>query len=141
MMVKRTAEKVLAIIGAALFLIFAVLFAFGLGGTDEATTNELANQGFTQQDISTFTDAAAGMSIWLVILYVICAILGFVSLAMLKPNKKATGAGILLIVTAVLGTLLSVFLAIVGGILYLIAGIMAIVRKPVEQYNDRGEVY
>ncbi|MFP7255660.1 DUF4064 domain-containing protein [Terribacillus goriensis] len=140
-MVKRTAEKVLAIIGAVLFLIFAGWSAFGLGGTDEATTNELVNQGLTQEDASMFTDLVTGMSIWFIILYVICAILGFVSLAMLKPNKKAIGAGILLIITAVLGTVLSIFTGIIGGILYLIAGIMAIVRKPVEQYNDRGETY
>ncbi|PAD20298.1 DUF4064 domain-containing protein [Terribacillus saccharophilus] len=140
-MVKRTTEKVLAIIGAVLFLIFAVWSGIGLGGADEATTNELVNQGLTQEDASMFTDLVTGMSIWFIILYVICAILGFVSLVMLKPNKKATGAGILLIITAVLGTILSVFTGIIGGILYLIAGIMAIVRKPVEQYNDRGETY
>ncbi|MFS0561396.1 DUF4064 domain-containing protein [Terribacillus sp. 179-K 1B1 HS] len=140
-MLKRTAEKVLAIIGAVLFLIFAGWSALGLGGSDEAATNELLNQGFSQEDASMFTDIVTGMSIWLIILYVICAILGFVSLAMLKPNKKATGAGVLLIITAVLGTLLSIFTGIIGGILYLIAGIMAIVRKPVEQYNDRGETY
>lgn len=140
-MVKRTAEKVLAIIGAVLFLVFAVWSVIGLGGADEATTNELVNQGLTAEDASMFTDLVTGMSIWFIILYVICAILGFVALAMLKPNKKATGAGILLIITAVLGTILSVFTGIIGGILYLIAGIMAIVRKPVEQYNDRGEMY
>ncbi|WP_077305316.1 DUF4064 domain-containing protein [Terribacillus halophilus] len=141
-MVKRTAEKVLVIIGAVLFLIVGGWTALGLGASEETTTNQLTNQSDISQDqAEALSGLMNGVSIWLIIVLVICAILGFVSLAMLKNNKPAKGAGILLIITAVLGTILSVFFGFISGILYLIAGIMAIVRKPVEQYNDRGETY
>ncbi|MFB1099866.1 DUF4064 domain-containing protein [Terribacillus sp. JSM ZJ617] len=141
-MVKRTAEKVLVIIGAVIFLISAVTTAIGLGGaSDSSTANQLSGMGYSQEEISLVTDLVGGISIWFLVVYIICAILGFVSLRMLKPDRQAKGAGILLIITAVLGTILTVFTGFISGILYLIAGIMAIVRKPVEQYNDRGETY
>ncbi|SNZ16964.1 Protein of unknown function [Terribacillus aidingensis] len=141
-MVKRTAEKVLVIIGAVLFLIVGGWTALGLGSSEETTTNQLTNQGdITQDQAEALSGLMSGVSIWMIIVFVICAILGFVSLTMLKNNKPAKGAGILLIITAVLGTVLSIFTGFISGVLYLIAGIMAIVRKPVEQYNDRGETY
>lgn len=140
-MVKRTAEKVLVIIGAVIFLISTVTTAIGLGASDSSTANQLSDMGYSQEEASLVTDLVGGISIWFIIVYVICAILGFVSLRMLKPDRQAKGAGILLIITAVLGTILTIFTGFISGILYLIAGIMAIVRKPVEQYNDRGETY
>ena len=60
---------------------------------------------------------------------VLCAVLGIVSLFKLKGDRNPKSAGKILIITAIFGTILTLFTGILGGLPYLIAGIVALVRK------------
>lgn len=149
---KRTAEKLLGIISIilnALFL-FALIFFMFIGSLmyDEDVMTELeeelyADPTLTEEEIQeglSFFDSSLdfimGFSsalIFAVIVSIVLSIIGVVQM-----DKKPKNAGIMLIISSVLsGVVLSL-----QGILLLIAGIMAIVRKdsttstPVEnQYN------
>ncbi|GGD01606.1 hypothetical protein GCM10007216_35400 [Thalassobacillus devorans] len=56
---------------------------------------------------------------------------------MLKGNKKPKLAGILLIVIAVMATIVTIGVAVVAGLFYIIAGVLSIVRKSKEMNNIR----
>lgn len=65
----------------------------------------------------------------LIIAAIIAIALGILAIVFLKGNKKPKAAGIILIVTAVVFTLATVFIGLFGSVAFLIAGIVALVRK------------
>ncbi len=65
----------------------------------------------------------------LIIAAIIAIALGILAIVFLKGNKKPKAAGIILIVTAVVFTLATVFIGLFGSAAFLIAGIVALVRK------------
>src|SRR5690625_4901880 len=72
-----------------------------------------------------------GTSGWIVLSGSILAILlGLVAIFLLRQNKHPKAAGIILLATAVISTFMTFFLGFIGGIIYVITGIMALVRKP-----------
>ncbi|MFT4412860.1 DUF4064 domain-containing protein [Fredinandcohnia humi] len=138
---KRTGEIVLTIIGACLFA-FISLFGFlfiGLG-EDNTFTQEMENivaedPTLSGVDMGMITDMIGTFGWYFIIVGLLAIILGIVSLVLLKGNKSPKAAGIILIVVAVLSTLATFLLSIIASILYLIAGILCLVRKPKDTFN------
>lgn len=131
----RVVEIVFSVIGIVLFLIVSVGSSFVLALPQD---NQDVQDGFQQAiDKSNITNISASEmasavndgALYLLIVTLICTILGIVSIIYLKGNKKPKLAGGILIVTAILGTVATFVLGIFGGIAYLIAGIIALVRK------------
>lgn len=70
------------------------------------------------------------ISIYLSIISIICILLGLFAIILLRGNKNPKKAGKTLIITAMLGTISTIFIGFLGSIVYLIAGIITLVRKP-----------
>ncbi|THE14167.1 DUF4064 domain-containing protein [Bacillus timonensis] len=138
---KRTGEIVLTIIGACFFALIS-LFGFmflGLSG-DNAFTQEMENMAATDPalegvDMGFMTDMIAAGGWYFIIVGILAIILGIVSLVLLKGDKHPKAAGIILIIVAVLSALATVLISIISSILYLVAGILCLVRKQKETFN------
>ncbi|WP_053217481.1 DUF4064 domain-containing protein [Virgibacillus senegalensis] len=131
---KRTAEIVLGVIGAVLYALFTFfgIVLMTLKGNEafiQEMENAFAEQGMENMggDIS---QMIASGSWYLIIVSLLAVILGIVAVVFLKGNKKPKTAGILLIITAVLTFVLFMGMSLIPALLYLIAGIVALVRKP-----------
>ncbi|WP_096270925.1 DUF4064 domain-containing protein [Paucisalibacillus globulus] len=137
---KRTAEITLGIIGAV-FYVFSV--AFGIlrlwmennkGYLEEYMTENQSEFDLTSSDISTieemFSMNLAQGGILIVILPIVAIILGIVAMVLLKGNKRPVAAGIIFLVTGVGYAIITLGGGILSGILYLIAGILCLARKP-----------
>lgn len=138
---KRTAEITLGIIGAVcsvIMLIFGILILslngnaeFQQGLEDVAAEDPSLNPGDT--DIMAAMISSGGWA--LTVAALIGVILGLIAVFSIKGNKKPVLAGILFIAGAVLTGLISFGFGIIPAILYLIAGIVSLVRKP-KAYTD-----
>ncbi|ANU22024.1 DUF4064 domain-containing protein [Planococcus donghaensis] len=134
---KRTAEMVLAIIG-----VLGYVFTAGIGslmiwlqnnrGVMEESFNEMAaeNPEMGMGDFDEMLDMLGTGGWFLTVSSVVAIILGIVAMVLLKGNKKPVVAGIILIATAVIVAFVSGGAGVLAGIFYLIAGVMALVRKP-----------
>ncbi|KAK55476.1 DUF4064 domain-containing protein [Staphylococcus lugdunensis] len=136
-MIKRTGEKVLTWIGFilhTLYVIFLVLIQMMVSDSDfkEQLANELQKNPDSNvsrdQTIEAVNSVATNSSGWIMIGIVI---LGLTLVAAIMLSKHPTISAILLIIAVVL----SVFnVSWVAGILWLIAAIMLLVRRPKNQY-------
>jgi len=135
--VKRTGEFVLLWIG---LVVSGLCTAFGFIMTQIADNPELGKE--TYESVSTMydnydqfatlmSDGGKTMVIWGIVLVVA----GIVSMILLKGNKQPKISGIILILAAIVGTIFTTFAVIIPAIFYLIAGIMALVRKPVQMID------
>lgn len=121
---KRTAEKVLTWVGIVLHLIWAVIL---FGAIQMFKSPEFQREiDAAGQDISQIENIGAPT----ILLALLPLVLAIVAVFIFKKNILA---GILLILAAATGVFLSG--SLVAGLLWLIAGIMLIVRKPKRQ-ND-----
>ncbi|WP_010529207.1 DUF4064 domain-containing protein [Lentibacillus jeotgali] len=132
----RTGEIVLTVIGALIYGFFTVVGGFMVWlFNNEAIWNQASEEISQQQpevasgDMEAVTEMFQGSGWFLIILTLISVILGIVCIVFMKGNKKPKAAGIILIVTAVLSTLITFGGMIFGGVFYLIAGIMCLARK------------
>ncbi|MGV3464220.1 MAG: DUF4064 domain-containing protein [Heyndrickxia sp.] len=133
---KRTAEITLAIIGVIInalvggsVLLIAAIFKNET--FQEQVKTQLENDpSLSTIDPSAVLDAIGNGSWWVVIASLIGLVLGIIAAVFLKGNKKPKAAGILLIIAAVISVLLSAGIDWLSGILFLIAGILSLVRKP-----------
>lgn len=132
---KRTGEMVLTIIGIVIYALCAIGgFIFSSILKNNQLMSDLAHQIATPQmsasDVMATFEMASSTIMLVSIVSVISLILGIVAAVFLKGNKKPKAAGIILIITSVLGTIVTVLGVVVPAIFYLIAGIMALARKP-----------
>ncbi|ASK60999.1 hypothetical protein CFK37_01610 [Virgibacillus phasianinus] len=136
---KRTGEVTLGIIGAFFYAFFAIIGAVMVWVENnreqvESFFREAAAQdpsaSISMTDLNDALDAVGNSGLILTIISVVAIILGIISMIFLKGNKKPKAAGIILIVTAVVVAFISYGAGIIAGIFYLIAGIMALARKP-----------
>lgn len=141
-MIKRTAEFVLGIIGVAFNALGAILVGVFIGATGDFIAEDIRNDPeFTAEEADIVSNLFGGIGWYYVIISAIAAILGVVALVLLRRNSSSTVSGVIFIVTAVLSALLTIFVAAVPAILYLVAGILAIVRKPIDTNNNTIENY
>ncbi|AIY06786.1 hypothetical protein Plano_2821 [Planococcus sp. PAMC 21323] len=134
---KRTAEVVLTIIGALGFVFIAAIGGIMIWlqnnrGIMEESFNEMAAETpeIGMGDLDEMLNMLGTGGWFLAVASVVAVILGIVAMVLLKGNKKPVVAGIILIATAVIVSFVTGGAGILAGIFYLIAGIMALVRKP-----------
>lgn len=134
---KRTAEVVLTIIGALGFVFIAAIGGIMIWlqnnrGIMEESFNEMAAETpeIGMGDLDEMLNMLGTGGWFLAIASVVAVILGIVAMVLLKGNKKPVVAGIILISTAVIVSFVTGGAGVLAGIFYLIAGIMALVRKP-----------
>ncbi|WP_108670268.1 DUF4064 domain-containing protein [Peribacillus acanthi] len=136
---KRTAEKVMSIIGIVinLFMIgMAVLVNIGLS---DASIRNSIEQEITRDpaladagvDANMIMDLLGGIGWGFVIVVLISTVLSIIALAVMKRKNKL--AGILLIISTLIVGIGTILLGWLPAILFLIAGIMCLVRKPKEE--------
>jgi len=132
---KHQAEMILTAIG---ILLFGVLFAGSilLYGNVEGSpeTLELVQSFMEDENIVEFSEQQiityiGYLFIYLAVISFTWIILGAAAIYVLKKETSGKSTGILLIGIAILGTLSTIGLGIFSGIIYLIAGIMAISRS------------
>ncbi|MBS4207730.1 DUF4064 domain-containing protein [Bacillus sp. FJAT-50079] len=139
---KRTGEMTLGIIGIVLsffMAIFGVALKWASDSEEiksvflEATENDPA---LNPSDAELVFSTLAGAGTSMLIAAIIGIVIGIIAAIFTKGNKKPKLAGILFIVSAVLITIISFLTGFLPALLYLIAGIMCLVRKPktVETY-------
>lgn len=134
---KRTFEVILSIIGVLAYGLVAIL-----GGamiwlqTNEDSMRsaiEEASQTNSSADIAELNAIVTGLGVggWVVTIAAVLAILAGIAAAFfLKGNRNPKLAGIILVATAIIGSILTLGVGIIPGVFYLIAGIMCFARKP-----------
>lgn len=136
---KRTGEMVLGVIGAIYYAFIAVIGALIVwveNNRDQVqdffsqAAADSPDAGMTEADVTNMLDSIGNSGAVLLIISLLAVILGIVAMVFIKGNKKPKAAGIIFIATAVIFAVISFGAGLVGGILYLIAGIMCLVRKP-----------
>lgn len=140
---KRTAEITLTIIGVVINAlvggsVLLIASIFKNEAFQEQVKNELAktDPSLNTADPSMVLDAIGNGSWWVIIASLIGLVLGIIAAVYLKGNKNPKLAGILLIIAAVVSVLLSVGVDWLSGILFLIAGILSLARKPKKVIED-----
>ncbi|MGF2615939.1 DUF4064 domain-containing protein [Rossellomorea vietnamensis] len=133
-MVKRTGEIVMGIIGVILSALFAVMgFVWN---ANSGAIEEMMQEDFSQdptltaEDTNFIMQSMESVGPFLIGLGLISSILGLIAVLLIKGNKKPVIAGILFIIAALVVGLGTIGVGFLPGILFLIAGIMAFVRKP-----------
>ncbi|TYS31715.1 DUF4064 domain-containing protein [Bacillus pumilus] len=130
---KRTLEKSFTIIGIVLFAFLLIgSFMFYEGTKNNNDTFKLVQDFIEEENIKDIApeqviDLISNGSLYIVVLSVLSILAGVISLFLLKNNTRS--AGILLITTSILSSILSIFLGILGGIAYLIAGIVIVSKE------------
>lgn len=133
---KRTTEIVLTVIGSVFSLLGAIFVAVmtSLIHTDAFREGfqDGYNEGYTYDtsESDAVLGVLAGMGWFTVIACVVGLAAGIVAIIFLKGNKKPKAAGIILIIAALIVLIGTVFSGFLVALLFLIAGIMALVRKP-----------
>lgn len=141
-MIKRTAELVLGIIGVVFNVLGAILVGLFMGVAGNSINEQIKNDPtVTAEDVALASNFVDGLGWFYVIVCVIGAILGVVGILLLRRNSSAIASGVIFIVAAVLITFLTFFVAIIPAVLYLVAGILAIVRKPIDTNENTIESY
>jgi Protein of unknown function (DUF4064) len=140
-MVKRTGEVVMGVIGIILSALFSIIgIVVNMGMSDPEVMSQLEegmesdpniqNADMTAGDLSSIINAAESAGSYLVILGIIASILGIIAVLTIVKNKKPVLSGIMFIIAALVIGLGTIGFGFVPGLLFLIAGIMALVRKP-----------
>lgn len=131
---KRTIEIVLSVIGILSYGILAalggvMLFLQGDEGFLQEMIDEDPEMGLG--DLEMLMEGM-GKGGWLFITAAILAvILGVIAIYLMKGNKRPKTAGVIYLTVAIVVSLVTVGFGVIPGILYLIAGVMCFVRKPI----------
>ncbi len=115
-------------------VLFSILFVGSLvlsnGVQNSSEAKELAQQFIADENVTEVTSdqvityLGSGL-LYIGVISLICAVLGVISLVLLHRKDKSRMAGKLLITTAILGTILTLLVGVVGCCAYLIASIIA----------------
>ncbi|MGP4063244.1 DUF4064 domain-containing protein [Halobacillus litoralis] len=138
---KRTVEIVISVIGMVLFGLPVLLSGLMLNMKDnEQFKQEMesfmnspemqAEGGAGGINIGEMINMLGSFALFAMIAAIIAIGLGILSAVFLKGNKKPKAAGIILIITAIIMTFATFGMGLFGGVAYLIAGIVALARKP-----------
>lgn len=126
---KRTGEFVLSIIAGAVNLLALFYGIRALAANPSVLKQQLSAAGnnLSSQDINNVIRLFHTAGTFLIILSIISIILAVIALIFLKRSRPKLGGWLLILSGA------ASLIEIVPGILYIIAGIMALVRKPMLQ--------
>ncbi|MFD2923335.1 DUF4064 domain-containing protein [Halobacillus naozhouensis] len=134
---KRIVETVFVVIGLLIYGIATALsFVFlniqdneGWRAEMQSMLNQDPNFEQAQLSVDQIMQGVASV-VWVIIISALLAIiLGILAIVYLKGNKKPKAAGIILIITGVVTTVGTLGFGLFGGLAFLIAGIVALVRK------------
>lgn len=130
---KRTAEIIFSVLGILVYGIVALIGILVVWvQNNQAKMESILIESGSEDLIEDFYSAmeSIGSSGLLMVMFSIAAaIAGIVAIVLVKGNKNPKAAGITLVATAVVVTILSFGIGILGGVFYLIGGILCLVRK------------
>lgn len=135
-MVKRTGEVVMGIIGIVLSALFSIIgIVTNMSIDDPMVMEEMekmieSDPAITTQDSSFIIGIAESMGWYLILIGVIASILGLIAVLTIVKNRKPILSGIMFILAALVIGVGTIGFGFIPGLLFLIAGIMAFVRKP-----------
>jgi Protein of unknown function (DUF4064) len=135
-MVKRTGEVVMGIIGIVLSALFSIIgIATNMSMGDPAIMDEMENMmesdpAMTTQDTTFILGLAETMGWYLIVIGIIASIFGLIAVLTIVKNRKPILSGIMFILAALVIGIGTIGFGFIPGLLFLIAGIMAFVRKP-----------
>ncbi|MCG1236723.1 DUF4064 domain-containing protein [Staphylococcus epidermidis] len=135
-MIQRKGELILSWIGNGLHLLYVFLIGIFFIMTQTSDFKNGMIQGFIEENPGEYDLAyqtynlMLGLGVVLIIVLLILLIVSIVAAILIGKNAKVSG--ILLVITGIIG----LFLSFMAGVLWLIAGIMLLVRKPQTQ-NDQ----
>ncbi|MFL8936716.1 DUF4064 domain-containing protein [Rossellomorea oryzaecorticis] len=135
-MVKRTGEVVMGIIGIVLSALFSIIgIVTNMSIDDPMVMEEMekmieSDPAITTQDSSFIIGIAESMGWYLILIGVIASILGLIAVLTIVKNRKPILSGIMFILAAIVIGVGTIGFGFIPGLLFLIAGIMAFVRKP-----------
>lgn len=134
---KRTGEIILTSIGLVLSFLGTLIITIVLFFTNTDTLKDVVKEGAQEEgvtenlgDIESYLNVALGVGWIIIVILLISLILAAVSIYFFAGNKKPIAASVIIIIVAIIITIGTAFAGIVPGVLYLIAGIMGLVRKP-----------
>lgn len=138
---RRTAEVVLTIIGAFVYLLGVIFggllnFIFGTEEFQNEILNDPAINELNQQEAQFALDFVGSMGTAVIVVSVISIIAGIIAMFLFKGDNKPKVAGIILLIVGVITTLISFGGAIFASVFYIIAGIMGLVRKKKPEDED-----
>ena len=135
-MIQRKGELILSWIGNGLHLLYVFLIGIFFIMTQTSDFKNGLIQGFIEENPGEYDLAyqtynlMLGLGVVFIIILLILLIVSIVAAILIGKNAKVSG--ILLVITGIIG----LFLSFMAGVLWLIAGIMLLVRKPQTQ-NDQ----
>lgn len=135
-MVKRTGEFVMGIIGIVLSALFSIIgIVTNMSIDDPMVMQEMekmieSDPAITTQDSTFIIGIAESMGWYLILIGVIASILGLIAVLTIVKNRKPILSGIMFILAALVIGVGTIGFGFIPGLLFLIAGIMAFVRKP-----------
>lgn len=136
MIIKRTTEMVLGIIGLVFYGLIAIYGIFLISLQNNTSLKNALISGASKSpsnspvNMSKMIETAA-QSGWMIFIGTgLAFILGLMAVVYIKGNKKPKASGILFLVGAAIALVLTKGGGFIPDILYIIAGIMALVRKP-----------
>ncbi|MDU7764219.1 MAG: DUF4064 domain-containing protein [Staphylococcus sp.] len=135
-MIQRKGELILSWIGNGLHLLYVFLIGIFFIMTQTSDFKNGMIQGFIEENPGEYDLAyqtynlMLGLGVVFIIILLILLIVSIVAAILIGKNAKVSG--ILLVITGIIG----LFLSFMAGVLWLIAGIMLLVRKPQTQ-NDQ----
>jgi len=138
--VSRTGEMLLTALGIIVYSFFAVIGGITIWMNknpdkvadmlEEEGINSNENVELSPEEFLALVDEV-GTSGWIVLSGAILAIiLGLIAIFLLRQNRHPKAAAIILFATAVGATVMTLFIGFIGGIIYIITGIIILVRKP-----------
>ena len=132
---KRVVEAIFTLIGILMYgLLTIVSIAIFSNFKENPESKNLIQEFLTDENIKEVNadqvlSLLSNGTIFILVISVLCIVFGILSLFTLKGDRDPKLAGKILILTSILGTILTLFTGILGGLPYLIAGIIALVRK------------
>lgn len=135
---KRTGENVLSIISMVIYTLSALLAILMINVVIKnednlrQVTNSVRdkNPEATMEEVNLSIDYLSNYMWLMAVTSIVALVLGIVVLILLNKYQKSKIAGIILLVMGILGTLLTIPFGLLSGPLFIIAGIMCLVRKP-----------
>lgn len=137
---KRTGEIVLSVIGTVFYGLSAAFFGLMMALFNNEQFIQEMEMETAPEDLEylymglDFINATGAIAIGITVL---AMILGIVSIVLLKGDKNPKVAGIILLATSVLASVVTLGAAIFPSIFLFIAGIMALVRKAPQTINQQ----